>query len=97
MEHKRDFRWLRVAGALLLGILLLMALLPSTGMTAGLMPHPEMWRFGPFLFFPTSLFLVVGCITGFTSCTVFGIVRRNACEFIGWVLLSLVIVCMFFA
>ena len=97
-QHKRDYRWLRAAAALLFGLLLLMALLPSTGMVGRpVVPHPDMWRCGPFFFYPASFFLVVAGIAAFTSCTVFGILRRNACEFIGWGLLGLVFVCMFFA
>src|SRR6266404_8863215 len=98
MEKKIYFRWLRAAGALLLGLLLLMALLPNTGgIIAGPAPNPKMWRFGPFLFFPGAFFGVVGIVTVSTACTVFGIVRRNSCEFIGWVLLGLVFIGLFFA
>jgi hypothetical protein len=97
-QNKKNVRWLRVTGALLLGLLLLMALLPSTGgIIAGRTPNPKMWRCGPFLFYPGPFFSVVGTITLITAITVFGIVRRNSCEFIGWVLLGLVFVGMFFA
>ena len=98
MDQNKKVRWLRVTGALLLGLLLLMALLPSTGgIIAGPAPNARMWRCGPFLFYPGSFFGVVGTVTALTSLTLFGIVRRNSCEFIGWVLLGLVFVGMFFA
>jgi hypothetical protein len=75
-----------------------MALLPSTGgIIAGPAPNAKMWRCGPFLFFPSALFGVVGTVTFLTALTVFGIVRRNSCEPVGWVLLGLVFLGMFFA
>jgi hypothetical protein len=82
----------------LLGVVLLMALLPSTGgMIAGPAPDPKEWRCGPFLFYPGPFCRVLGTITVLTSLTIFGIVRRNGCEFVGWVLLGLVFLGMFFA
>jgi hypothetical protein len=97
-QNEKRVRWLRVTGALLLGLLLLIALLPSTGgMIAAPAPNPKMWRCGPFLFYPVSFFGVLGTITGLTALTLFGIVRRNSCEFVGWVLLGLTFVGMFFA
>jgi hypothetical protein len=94
-QSKRDFRWLKVTGALLLGFLLLAALLPSTGgIIAGPPPNPKMWRCGPFLFFPSGFFGVVGIMSFVTGCTVFGIVRHNACELIGWVLYGVVVFLM---
>jgi hypothetical protein len=75
-----------------------MMLLPSTGgIIAGPPPNPKMWRCGPFLFFPGDFFGVIGILTALTGCTVFGIVRRNRFEIVGWVLFGLVIVVMFFA
>ena len=97
-QNRRDWRWLRAVGALALGLLILAATLPGTGRLAG-GPSPTlpMWRFGPFLFFPGPFFGVVGTVTALTGCTVFGIMRRNSCEFIGWVLLGLVFIGMFFS
>ena len=96
-RNKKDLRWLRIIGALLLGLLLLAALLPSTGgIISGPAPNPKMWRCGPFLFFPDAFFGVVGTITVATACTVLGIVRRNCFELIGWVFLGIVLVGMFF-
>lgn len=98
MDQNDRVRWVRAAGASLLGLLLLMALLPSTGgMLAGPAPSPKMWRCGPFVFYPSSFFGVLGTITALTSLTVFGIIRCNNCEFIGWVLLGLAFLGMFFA
>jgi hypothetical protein len=52
-QNKKDLRWLRVIGALVLGLLLLAALLPNTGdIISGPAHNPKMWRCGPFLFFP---------------------------------------------
>ena len=97
-ENKQRVRWLRVAGVSLLGLLLLMALLPSTGgIIAAPAPNPKMWRCGPFLFFPGAFFGVVGTLTFLTALTVVGIVRRNSCEPVGWVLLGLVFLGMCFA
>jgi hypothetical protein len=97
-QYNKDVRWLRVAGALLLGLVVLMALLPSTGGNiAGTATNTKMWRCGPFLFFPGPFFGVVGTMTVLIAFTVFGIVRRNVCEFIGWVLLGVVFFAMFFA
>jgi len=97
-EDRKKVRWLRVTGALLLGVLLLAALLPSTGgIIAGSAPNPEMRRWGPFLVFPSAFFGVIATITILTTCTVFGILRRNNCEFIGWALFGLVVFVMIFA
>ena len=97
-QNTKDFRWLRVTGALLLGLILLMALLPNTGgVIAGSAPDPKMWRCGPFSFYPSAFFGVVGTIAVLIACTVFGIVRRNFCEVIGWILIGIVFICVFFA
>ena len=67
---------------MLLGALLLMALLPNIGgIIAGPARHGE-WRFGPFLFSPGPFFSIVGTIGAFTALTVFGIARRNSCEWV---------------
>ena len=95
MEQKKDFRWLRVTGASLLGIVLLMMLIPSTGcITDDPALNPKMMRCGPFLFY-SDFFWVVGIITALTACTVFGIIRRNRFEAVGWVLFGLVVFAMF--
>ena len=89
-QRKRYWRWLRVVGALLFGLLLLAVMLPSTGgIMAGSPPYPGMWRCGPFLFYPKPFFTVVGVVAVSTGCTLFGIVRRNVCEGVGWILLAL--------
>jgi hypothetical protein len=94
-QRKIDFRGVKAGAALLLGLVLLAALLPGTGgMIAGPPPNPKMWRFGPFLFFPSAFFGVIGIISLVTGCTIFGIVRRNVCEFVGWVLFTVVFVLM---
>jgi hypothetical protein len=88
MESTQDWRWLRAVGALLLGLLILAATLPSTGgMIEG--SRPGMWRCGPFLFYPDAFFTTVGATIVATGCTLFGIFRRNVCEGIGWALLGL--------
>ena len=89
-QSKRNWRWLRAVGALLFGLLLLAALLPSTGgIIDGPPPNPKMWRCGPFLLFPDAFFGVVAFVSLSTGCAVFGIVRRNACEIVGWSLLGI--------
>jgi hypothetical protein len=96
-QSKQSWRWLRVVAALLFGLLLLAALLSSTGgIIEGPPLNPEMWRCGPFLFFPTAFFGVVAFVIVATSCTLFGIVRRNVLETVGWCLLGillLVVIC----
>jgi hypothetical protein len=90
-QKKQDWRWLRVVGALLIGLLILAVILPSTGGIIAGPPHNGMWRCGPFLFFPAA-FAYIGIVTVSATCTVFGIVRRNKCEAVGWVLLGLMFV-----
>jgi len=80
-QRKKNLRWLRVAGALLLGLLLLMASVPST--------LPGKGGMGAIIAHPGVLLLVVGYAIVVTACTVFGIVRRNYCEFVGWAWLVL--------
>jgi hypothetical protein len=96
MERKKtDWRWLRLGFALSLGLLILAALLPSTGgIIEGPARDPRMWRCGPFLFFPAAFFSVVGAVAVSTGCTVFGIARRNSCEIIGWCLLGILVFLM---
>jgi hypothetical protein len=97
-QSRKDWRWLRGAGALFFGLVLLAALLPSTGgVIEGPSPNPKMWRCGPFLFFPGAFFGVVGVVTVCTACTVFGIIRRNACEIVGWCLLGILLFFMMFS
>ena len=98
MDQNKRVPWLRLSGALVPGFLLLAALLPNTGgIIAGPPPTPKMLRCGPFLFYPGAFFGLLGTIMGLTAFTILGIVRQNACEFIGWVLLALVVVVMCFA
>ena len=74
-----------------------MAVFPDTVVViTGQTPNPKMWHFGRLMFYPGEFFGVVGIITGWTAFTVFGIVRRNRCEFVGWALLGLVFIGMFF-
>jgi hypothetical protein len=94
-QSKQRWRWSRAVAALLFGLLLLAALLPSTGgIIEGPPPNPKMWRCGPFLFFPAAFFGVVAFVTVATSCTLFGIVRRNVLEGIGWCLLGILLLVM---
>jgi hypothetical protein len=80
---------------MLFGLLLLAALLPSTGaIIEGAPPNPKMWRCGPFLFSPALFFGVVAFVTVATSCTLFGIARRNVLETVGWCLLGLLLLLM---
>jgi len=96
-QRKQTWRWLRAVAALMFGLLLLAAFLPSTGgIIDGPPTNPKMWRCGPFLFFPEAFFDVVAFVTVATSCTLFGIIRRNVLETIGWCLLGillLVVIC----
>ena len=98
MEQKKTGgRWGRAGLAVFIGLLLLAAGLPSTG---GIIDGPlrrGMWRYGPFLFYPDAFFAVVGAVTVSTGCTLFGIVRGNAFEIVGWVLLGILFLCMLMA
>jgi len=90
---KKDWRWLRVVCVSLLGLLILAATLPSTGgIIAGPPRHPDMRRFGPFLFFPGAFFTIIGAVTVSTGCAVVGIVRRSQLEIIGWILLAVLFI-----
>jgi polyferredoxin len=96
MDQKKRIRWLDVTVALVVCLLMFMALLPSTGMIrAGPAHDPNMWRCGPFVYYPVSFFGVLGTVAAVTALTVFGIVRRNWCESTGWFLLGLLIVLLF--
>jgi len=77
-QRKNDLRWLRVAVAFLLGVLLLMELVPST------VPAK-----GGIIAAPGAFLLVIGYTAVVTACTVFGIVRCNYYEFVGWALFVL--------
>jgi hypothetical protein len=91
-QSKQRRRWPRAVAALLFGLLLLMVLVPGTGgIIEGPPPNPKMWRIGPFVFFPDGFFGVVAFVTVATSCTLFGIVRRNVLETVGWCLLGILL------
>lgn len=89
MEQKHtDSRWIRSGIAAFIGLLILTATLPSTG---GIIEGPArhgMWRCGPFLFYPGAFFGVVSAVTFAMACALFGILRGNALEIVGWVLLG---------
>jgi hypothetical protein len=77
---------IRIAAAF--GLLMLAALLPCTGcIYDGKPTFGNFWRFGPFLFLPGPFFTVTGALTVATGCTVFGIIRGDWWEFVGWSLL----------
>jgi hypothetical protein len=95
MERKMTrSQWLRAAGVLLLAMFILAGTLPSTGFIyserfAGGMLSPRLRRWGPFVIDPFPFLSVMGSIVLATGCTLFGIVRRNVCEAIGWIFLGL--------
>ena len=95
MEQKRTGgKWIRGGIAAFIGLLLLAATLPNTG---GIIQGPArhgMWRCGPFLFYPGAFFGVVGVVTVSVACTLFGIIRSNAFEIVGWILLGLLFLCI---
>jgi hypothetical protein len=91
MEQKRKiggWRLARISMAVVVGFLLLAIHLPNTGGIIAGPPHDGMWRCGPFLFYPGAFAMVVGVVIVSTSCALFGIVRRNAFEMVGWVLMG---------
>jgi hypothetical protein len=94
MDHKHTSRkWIRGGIAGLVALLLLAASLPNTGGIIDGPPRHGMWRCGPFLFYPGAFFGVVGAVTASTACTLFGIIRGNAFETVGWVLLGVLFLC----
>ena len=95
MEQKLTAkRWFRVGIATFIGLLLLAATLPNTGGIIEGAARSGMWRCGPFVFYPGSFFSVVGVVTVSTACTLFGILRGNACEIVGWILLGVLFACV---
>jgi len=98
MEQKNTSRrWIRGGIAAFVGLFLLAAALPSTGGVIEGPPHHGMWRCGPFLFYPGSFFSVLGVVTVSTAFTLFGIVRGNAFETVGWILLSVLFLLLLMA
>src|SRR5262245_45944170 len=85
-------KWLRGSIAGFAGLLLLAAVLPSTGGIIEGPARPGMSRCGPFLFYPNAFIGAVGAVGFSTACTVFGIARGNACEIAGWILLGVLFV-----
>jgi hypothetical protein len=85
---QKNARLLRGLGAAILGVLILAAVLPSIGGVIEGPARPGMWRCGPFLYYPGSFFMVTGAVIVSTGCTLFGIVRGNAIEITGWILLG---------
>ena len=91
MEQKKTgWHWLRIIGAVLLGCLLLMVILPSTGCIYD--PAVDrfskgMWHFGPYLFYPDALFYI-GFIVISVACVIYGALQRSKFEIIGWALLG---------
>ena len=95
MEQKRASRkWIRGSVVVFIGLLLLAGTLPNTGGIIEGAPRHGMWRCGPFLFYPDAFFGFVGVVAAATACTLFGIVRGNAFEIVGWILLGILLFCM---
>jgi hypothetical protein len=90
-QKKNGWRLARIIMAVLVGLLLLAIGLPSTGGILAGPAHDGMWRYGPFLFFPGPFFTLVGVVTLSTGCVLFGIVRENAFEKVGWVLFGILV------
>jgi hypothetical protein len=88
-QKKHAWRSTRAITSTMLGLLLLATELPSTGGIIEGPPHFGMWRCGPFLFYPGPFFMVVGVATVSIGCVLFGIVRGNALEIVGWALLGI--------
>jgi hypothetical protein len=91
-----NWHWLRIIGALLFGSLFLMMILPSTGCIYN--PALDrfakgMWHWGPYAFYPDALFYI-GFITVSTACVIYGALRRNKFEIVGWGLLGFLFVGM---
>jgi hypothetical protein len=87
---------LRIVFVVLFALLILAATLPSTGgIMSGPPRHPDMRRFGPFLFFPKLFYPLVGAVAFSAGCAIIGIVRRNRLETIGWTLLTILLLLAF--
>ena len=60
--------------------------------TGQIPPDNGMWRCGPFLFYPSSFFTMVGVVAVSTGCVLFGTARGKAFEIVGWILLGIMII-----
>lgn len=92
-KETRKGRFGRAALAMFVGFVLLGMLLPSTGGNLA-NPHPGMWRWGGFCFFPEAFFAVITIVPASMACTVLGIVRESRLEVVGWSLFGLIILFM---
>jgi hypothetical protein len=86
-----------VAGALL-GALLLMAILPSTGCVLKEPPlnpkfYQGMWHWGAVWFYPDALFYI-GYFIFAVAAIICGALRRSKFEVVGWALLGLAVLGM---
>lgn len=80
-----------VVGALL-GALLLMLILPSTGCVLNGPPlnpkfYEGMWHFGALWFYPDA-FVYIGYFTFAIAAIIYGALRRSKFEVVGWALLG---------
>jgi hypothetical protein len=95
MEQKQaSQKWIRGSVVVFIGLLLLAGTLPNTGGIMEGAPRHGMWRCGPFLFYPDAFFEVVGVVAAAAACTLFGIVRGNVFEIVGWILLGILLICI---
>ena len=91
-HQKLSWRFIRGSIAVILGLLWLAATLPCTGGIIPGPPHEGMWRLGSFMFYPGSLFVLLGVVSISTGCTLYGLVRKSAVEVLGWFLLGTLVV-----
>jgi hypothetical protein len=88
---------LRAVAGTLLGALLLMMILPSTGGVFHEPPDPKvfigMLHYGHFWFYPDAFFYI-GYFPLATGAIVFGALRRNKFEIVGWAMLGLMMIAM---
>ena len=99
MDSKRII-WprLRAVAGVLLGALLLMMILPGTGCVLNGPPeYPKfyagMLHYGHFWFYPDAFFYI-GYFPLAIGAIVFGALRRNKFEIVGWAMLGFMIVAM---
>ena len=99
MEQKiKAWQWMRIIFAVVVGALLLLMILPSTGCIynpADNQFYKGMWRIGSYIFYPDALVYIAYMLLA-VAFIIFGGIRHNKFEVAGWVMLGLAVLGMVF-